>query len=169
MGVRASDHDRSRVAAELQLHCIDGRITVDELDRRVERAMDARTIHQLACVVADLPAITIPEPVPEPIGRVRVGTPGIRPFTRRIVVPASIDRTRAVVLETVAPGLNGSGYELRRQDAHGLQFERRRGWRRVRERVVIAFERHTAQQTVMIVHGVAPRRIRRAFTNLTFT
>src|ERR1700724_1200832 len=55
--VRASDHDRNEVAALLRVHCVEGRITFEELERRVERAMSAPTIGQLAKVLSDLPAV----------------------------------------------------------------------------------------------------------------
>ena len=94
--VRASDRDRNEVAAQLRVHCVDGRITFEELERRVEEAMSAATIDQLAGVLNDLPAINVPAEKPDHPQRVRVGPPGIRPFTYRIVVPAPIERTRAV-------------------------------------------------------------------------
>jgi len=76
--MRASDDDREKVAAELKIHCVEGRITLDELDKRIEGVMAARTIRDLA----------------------------------EFVVPASLDRTRDVALNTIAPALNGYGYEL---------------------------------------------------------
>jgi hypothetical protein len=48
---RASDRDRNQVADELRTYCADGRITVEELERRREQAMTAQTIHELAVVV----------------------------------------------------------------------------------------------------------------------
>ncbi len=157
--VRASDRDRNKVADELRAHCADGRITVEELEGRVERAMTAGTIHELASVVYDLPAQRRPA-----LGhRGRVGPPGIRPFTRRIVVPVPLERTRAVALDTIATGLNGSGYELWRQSSESMEFQRS-----PKERIVIDFERHGTNSTTMIVHGRASRRIRKSFAQLAF-
>lgn len=145
------------------MHCVAGRITLEELERRVELAMAGQTIHELADVVYDLPTISVPE---EPAGRavrVKVGPPGIRPFTRRLVVPAPIERTRAAALDTIAPGLNGLGYELRRQSPTGLEFERT-----AKERIVIGLEPKGSAATTMIVHGRAARNVRKTFARLTF-
>jgi hypothetical protein len=161
--VRASDRDRDEVAAQLRVHCVGGRITFEELERRVVRAMSAPTIGQLAEVLSDLPSISVPAEQPDRPERVRVGPPGIRPFTRRIVVPARIERTRAVALDTLAQGLNALSYELKRQSPMGLEFERT-----AKERIVIAFEEHGPGQTTMIVHGRASRTVRKKFAKLNF-
>ena len=126
--------------------------------------MSAQTIHQLAAVVSDLPAISVQAQRGVPTERVRVGPPGIRPFTHRIVVPAPMERTRAVALDTIAPGLNGLGYELRRQSPTGLEFQRTS-----KERIVISLEKKGADATTMIVHGRAARRVRKRFAQLNFT
>jgi hypothetical protein len=164
--VRASDRDRNEVAAELRVHCVEGRITLEELERRLEQAMSARTIHDLAEVVCDLPGSNLPSRPsdrPDRPDRVRVGPPGIRPFTRRIVVPASLERTRTVALDTIAPGLNGLSYELKRQSPTGLEFERS-----TKERVFISLEAHGSNETMMIVHGRASRSVRKTFARLNF-
>jgi hypothetical protein len=167
--VRVSDHDRSRITAELQRHCIEGRITVEELDRRAAQAIAARTTHELARVVYDLPRARIGGAPGPPARPVKIGPPGIRPFTQRIVVPAQVERTRTLLLETLAQSLNAKGYELTRQNPTGLRFERRKGWLgRVRERIIIGFEPTPEDETVMIVHGSATWRIRRTFAKLAF-
>lgn len=53
--VRASDADRDRVAEVLRHAAGEGRITVDELDERIDRAFAARTHGELAELTADLP------------------------------------------------------------------------------------------------------------------
>jgi Domain of unknown function (DUF1707) len=184
--MRASDDDREKVAAELKIHCVEGRITLDELDKRLDGVMAARTIRDLAGFVYDLPKVTVPareraERSP------RIGPPGILPFTRRLTVPASLDRTRDVALDTIAPALNGYGYELVSQSAAGLVFERTRAGggrvaaallfplglialftRRKRGRIVISLEGGQSGTTRMTVHGVASRRVRKAFAHLRF-
>lgn len=187
VAVRASDRDRSRVVDELRRHCVEGRITVDELDRRALQAMSASTIHELAELVVDLPSVSTPEEARLLPARERVGPPGVRPFTRRIVVPARVERTRAVALDTIASGLNGYGYELVRQTPQTLVFERTRrssGWLAAvlffplgllalrpggKERLTISLESAGAENTMMIVHGSASRRVRKAFAGLRFT
>jgi hypothetical protein len=138
-----------------------GRISLEELERRIELAMSAQTVDDLAKVVRDLPGCAVSAAHGHRRGRVRVGPPGIRPFTRRIVVPAPIERTRAVALDTIAPGLNGVGYELRRQSPTGLEFQRS-----PKER--IALEEHGPSATMMIVHGRAARHVRKTFAKLDF-
>jgi Domain of unknown function (DUF1707) len=159
---RASDRDRYRVAEELRIHCAEGRLEVEELERRLERAMSASTIGERAEMVHDLPSVTVPDPIEAPTS-VSVGPPGIRPFTRRIEVPAPIDRVRGTVLDTVAVGLNGSGYELIYQDPTTLTVQRS-----LKERVTIDLEERSAGRTTMIVYGRASRRIRKQFVRLRF-
>ncbi|MBG0813175.1 DUF1707 domain-containing protein [Planomonospora sp. ID82291] len=60
--VRASDHDRERVAEVLRIAVAEGRITLEELEERVDRAYTARTLGELDDVVVDLPGFD--EPIP---------------------------------------------------------------------------------------------------------
>jgi hypothetical protein len=57
--LRVSDADRERIAERLRDAAGEGRLTVDELDERLERAYAARTGSDLAPLTADLP-----EPAP---------------------------------------------------------------------------------------------------------
>jgi hypothetical protein len=54
--LRASHDDRDRVVELLRVSAGDGRLTAEELDERLERAMTARTYGELARLVSDLPA-----------------------------------------------------------------------------------------------------------------
>jgi hypothetical protein len=54
--LRASHEDRDRVVDTLRTAAGDGRLTAEELDARVERALSARNQGELAALVADLPA-----------------------------------------------------------------------------------------------------------------
>jgi hypothetical protein len=56
--LRASHEDRDRVVDILRTAGDDGRLTAEELDARVERALSARTQGELAALVADLSAAT---------------------------------------------------------------------------------------------------------------
>lgn len=187
--MRASDADREKVANELRGHCVAGRITVDELGTRLEWVMASRTIEELAEIVHDLPTVVNRADRPSLQPRVRIGPPGNWPFTRRLIVPAALGRTRDVVLDTIAPALNRFGYELVSQSSSELKFERSRGaagWvvaallffplgllallvHRQRERIVISLEQRGAGRTNMTVHGVASRRVRKAFAQLNFS
>ena len=160
---------------------------MEELDQRLEGVMGARTIRDLAELVYDLPTIAAPAEHPEPTQRVGVGPPGTLPFTRRVMVPAPREETRALLLDKIAPGLNAFGYELVDQSPNGLVFERsgRPGWtvavaillfplgllallQRKTDRIVISLEERAPRQTNMTAHGAAPRRVRKAFAQLTF-
>jgi hypothetical protein len=54
--LRASDADREQVAEHLRNAAGDGRLTVEELDERLDAAFAARTRADLDALVADLPA-----------------------------------------------------------------------------------------------------------------
>jgi len=54
--LRASHADRDQVAEVLRVAAGDGRLSPDELDERLERALTARTYAELATLIADLPA-----------------------------------------------------------------------------------------------------------------
>jgi len=68
--LRASHDDRDRVVELLRVSAGDGRLTAEELDERLERAMTARTYGELARLVADLPAQGS-APVPAPVATAR--------------------------------------------------------------------------------------------------
>lgn len=53
--VRASHADRDRIVDVLRVAAGDGRLTMGELDERVEAALSARTVGELAVLTADLP------------------------------------------------------------------------------------------------------------------
>ena len=53
--LRASHEDRDRVVDALRVAAGDGRLSAEELDTRLERALSARTLGELAGLTADLP------------------------------------------------------------------------------------------------------------------
>jgi hypothetical protein len=53
--LRVSHEDRDQVAEALRVAAGDGRLSSDELDERLERALTARTYDDLAVLIADLP------------------------------------------------------------------------------------------------------------------
>jgi uncharacterized protein DUF1707 len=57
--VRASDADRDRVAALLREHHAAGRLTPEEFDERVDKALAAKTVGELDELMADLPSIDL--------------------------------------------------------------------------------------------------------------
>jgi DUF1707 SHOCT-like domain len=54
-GLRASHEDRDRVVDALRVAAGDGRLSAEELDSRLESALSARTLGELAELTADLP------------------------------------------------------------------------------------------------------------------
>jgi Domain of unknown function (DUF1707)/2TM domain len=53
--LRASDAERERVVEHLRTQAGEGRLTVDELDARLERAYAVKTRSELAALTSDLP------------------------------------------------------------------------------------------------------------------
>jgi hypothetical protein len=72
--LRASHEDRDRVVEILRVAAGDGRLTSDELDERLEAALTARTVGELAVLTTDLPApgLAAAAAVPEPKDVVRI-------------------------------------------------------------------------------------------------
>ncbi|MDI3419136.1 DUF1707 SHOCT-like domain-containing protein [Streptomyces luteolus] len=56
--LRASHADRDRVVDVLRIAAGDGLLSADELDERLEVALSARTLGELAVLTADLPAVS---------------------------------------------------------------------------------------------------------------
>ena len=77
-GARASDADRDRVVDILRVAAGDGRLTAGELDERLEAALSARTLGELAPLTADLGAVPGPADLagPRAKGVVRIGQHG---------------------------------------------------------------------------------------------
>jgi len=86
--MRAADADRERVAALLNTAYVDGRLSKDEYDARLEITLSARTYAELDQVVADLP-------VPYPTG--------VRPASTAAVTPVA--PTNGFAIASFACGL----------------------------------------------------------------
>jgi hypothetical protein len=83
--LRVSHEDRDQVAEALRVAAGDGRLTGDELDERLERALTARTYDDLAGLVADLPAAgTALAPLPGPLAAAAPG--GVAPAPAKELV-----------------------------------------------------------------------------------
>jgi hypothetical protein len=95
---RASHEDRDKVAERLRVAAGDGRLSPEELDERLERALTARTYAELAALVADLPATgaavsaapAAPASPPKDVIRLHV-TSGHAKRDGQWVVPARMD------------------------------------------------------------------------------
>jgi hypothetical protein len=58
------ESEREQVVRELTRHCGDGRLTLDELEERIEAAYAAESTAQLDLLLRDLPAQPQPQSVP---------------------------------------------------------------------------------------------------------
>lgn len=75
--LRASHADRDRTVEELQVAAGDGRLTAEELDERLESALEARTLGELERLTLDLPAVrggTVPLPEAKDLARIECGS-----------------------------------------------------------------------------------------------
>lgn len=77
--MRAADVDRDRVAGVLNTAYVEGRLSKDEYDTRLQDALSARTYGDLDRVVADLPVSLAPvvAPAPAPVAIPETGTNGL--------------------------------------------------------------------------------------------
>src|SRR5690242_13552782 len=78
---RASYEDRDRVVEVLRLAAGDGRLSAEELDQRLEMALEARTYGELAALTKDLPAGSGRAAAAEPKDMIRIEVTSAR--TRR--------------------------------------------------------------------------------------
>jgi len=90
--LRASDADRDRVLGMLSEAMSDGRLTMEEHAERVQRAIAARTLGELAELTADL-AVSSAQPVRLDGGKVIAGIFGPARRDGRWVVPESLSVT----------------------------------------------------------------------------
>ncbi len=82
--LRASDADRDRVAALLQEHHAEGRLSAEEFDERLDVALHARTLGELDELLADLPHADR--------RRYQLPDAGINPHPDRLYDPGEPDR-----------------------------------------------------------------------------
>ena len=93
--LRASHADRDRIAEQLRVAAGDGRLTMEELDERLEKALSARTGSELAELVTDLPAVAAGSAValpalPKELARIEVSS-GSAVRQGRWVVPRAME------------------------------------------------------------------------------
>jgi hypothetical protein len=178
--LRASDADRERTVAALRHHAAVGRLSVEELDHRSERAYAAATLTDLAALQVDLPALAS-----HPLRRHRASPgPGWRGFTARWHSPVSAELTMAELIAHLAPDIQARGFDMIQRADDRLRFERRRrpGWTWAIVVLVPIFgwfallHKELARVTIdvaetdrgsqIVASGVAPRALRRTFAEL---
>ena len=184
--LRASDADRERAVDLLRGHAEVGRLTVEELDERCSKALEAKTFGELDALTADLPPISAPPaavPPPSAPARRRRDRRGLY-FAETWRAPCPPDRAMHDVLTHVAPHLRGAGYELREHTARRLLFVRTRRpiWTLAvavlvfpfgllallyQDEARVAIELTPAENgTLVAAGGVAPPAVREAFRAL---
>lgn len=98
--MRAADSDRERVAEQLREAAGHGRLTMEELEERLERTYCAKTYAELEPLVRDLPAAGTAAPLPVPAGSGASPLVGGTPSGRRwsiAIMSGSTRRGRWVV------------------------------------------------------------------------
>ena len=90
--LRVSDAERESVADFLKAHFLEGRLTDDELDERVDAAYRARRESHLVALTRDLPRLPAPEPSPRP-----------RPHLRTVVAMVLALMVAVVLLDAMPP------------------------------------------------------------------
>jgi hypothetical protein len=157
--VLASDREREATIQRLRAAHLEGRIETDEFEERVGRAESARTRAELEAIAGDLPERL--RGAVEPTS----GTPwipGRRHFAERKVLDAPLDEVREAMLAFLVPPLERNGYRLHQESPDILVFTHRfRG-----EPITVRFRDFGDRRTLVLVHGVAPLGIRRAFARL---
>jgi hypothetical protein len=125
-GLRASDADRDRTVAALRHHAAAGRLTLDELDTRSERAYGAQTLDELAQLQTDLPAVAT-RPVQHHHATL---APRWRAFTARWHSTVTTEMAMAELVADLAPEIQQRGFDLIQRADDRLRFETRRrpGW-----------------------------------------
>jgi hypothetical protein len=158
--VRAGDAEREEVARRLRDHCAAGRLSVEELDVRVDRVLRAVTFGELDQIMADLPGGA--PTAPKPRRRGRTFWPGITAFHEERHLTGSIHATYATALREIVPRMGLQGFQLVDEIAP----------RRLRFRadpdmhVTVMFHASLLGGTDVSAFGEAPRAIRKAFAEL---
>jgi hypothetical protein len=62
--LRIGDAERDEAATQLSEHFVAGRLTIDEFNERLDRALTAKTADHLSRIMTDLPKLHRPRPVP---------------------------------------------------------------------------------------------------------
>jgi hypothetical protein len=88
--------------------------------------------------------------------------PGRRHFAERKVLDAPLDAVREATLAFLVPPLDRNGYPLHQEGSDVLVFmNASRG-----ARIMVRFRDLGDRRTLVLVHGVAPLGVRRAFARL---
>jgi hypothetical protein len=158
--LRASDHERDAAARRLRDHCAEGRLSVDELDMRVEQVLRAQTIGELERLTRDLPGE--PATAPRRIAARRIVWPGVAPFHEERHLDGTINAVWGSALREIVPRMGLHGFQLIDEiPPRRLHFGRDDGLN-----VTVMFHASLIGGTDVSAFGEAPRAIRKAFAEL---
>jgi Domain of unknown function (DUF1707) len=157
----ASDREREATVLRLRAAHLEGRLAVEELERRIGRAAAAQTREELDAVEADLPGRSGPAIVPTS-GVPRL--PGRRHFSERKLLDAPPADVREAALAFLVPPLERHGYVLHQEGEDALVFTDPR--RDESARIMVRLRDAGDRRTLVLAHGVAPLAVRRAFAQL---
>jgi hypothetical protein len=171
---RASDSERERVVTRLRDAAATGRLSVAELDERVETAYQSVTRGELAALLDDLPA-----PPRAATPRTLPWIPGLFPFSVSWHGPADPRRHGAGVLRFLGPIFTDFGYQLVDRTSDRLVYRRTSQSRLAilvfglpglllgsRSDTITVDMVVEEGHTLAVIQGVAPLRLRRAFARL---
>jgi hypothetical protein len=156
--MRVGDAERDAAAAALRDACMRGELTIEELDQRVTRVLQARTAGELQEQLSDLPV-----PSPAAGWNRRTFWPGIAPFHERRRLASSVDQAYAEALREIVPRMDLAGYHLIDEvPPRRLIFSSTAGG----NRVTLMLHPDQRGGTQLDAFGHAPRAVRKAFAEL---
>lgn len=182
--LRAGDSDRAAVIDLLRAHHLDGRLTVEEFEQRVETAHHAVTLLELADLHDDLPELAPRRGKVVARNSRPPRIPGRYAFVERVQLDVHPALARDQAFESIVPALARHGYALSIAGS-ALMFRRR--WRPTwtilvaiftfpigllalmvteQDEVIVTIEPVTGGGTELVAHGVGPLNVRRAFARL---
>lgn len=119
MAVRASDREREAAVERLSGHAAAGRLTVAELEERVERAQTAIYADELRALEADLPAPTPARRRPAP--RVPAAAPALACLLAAVLLTALVGHPVVPLFIVAALLLRRAAYVTRAGAASTLR------------------------------------------------
>jgi hypothetical protein len=161
--LRVGDPERDEVALALRDHWALGRLTIEELDRRLERVYAAATRADLRAVTVDLPT---PEGPPDADAdatpRRRFFWPGVAPFHEERHLRAACPAAFTSALREMVPRMGTQGFHLEEELwPRRLRFVSDSGLF-----LTVMFHPAGDGGTDVSAFGHAPRAIRKAFATL---
>jgi hypothetical protein len=162
--IRVSDPERERASASLAAHWEHGRLSVAELDQRLDLVLNATTRGELDKVFADLPVSDELSPRRVPRASRRLRLPGVRRFRRVVALREPPELAYEQALAFIAPMLDTGGFRIVvAQPPSILRFARQEGRS---ASVTMTFLPAQAGGTTLLAFGDAPRAVRSAFARL---